>query len=172
MTCRELWMESPVGPIRLVAEWGALVGVTLEDHAVEPEAVRDGRGEPVLEEARRQLAGFFAGTRTAFDLPLRPRGTPFQLAVWRALAEIPYGETRSYRELAARLGHPSASRAVGAANGRNPIAIVVPCHRVIGASGALTGYAAGLERKRWLLGHERSVLAAGSAPARRSRARL
>ncbi len=106
-----------------------------------------------------RLAAWFAGERTGFDLPLRPRGTPFQRDVWEALREIPYGETRSYGQIAARLRAPSAVRAVGAANGRNPLAIIVPCHRVIGASGALTGYAGGLERKRWLLAHEREVLA-------------
>ena len=110
-----------------------------------------------MEEARDQLRAWFAGRRTTFDLPLRPRGTPFQLSVWRALGEIPYGETSSYRELAVAVGQPSAARAVGAANARNPLSIVVPCHRVIGARGELTGYAGGVERKRWLLEHERAV---------------
>jgi methylated-DNA-[protein]-cysteine S-methyltransferase len=160
MAALERWMESPIGRLRLVAEGGALVGVLMEEHAHAPvwaAVARD--GEPVLDEAVRQLTAWFAGDRTSFELPLRPKGTPFQLAVWKALREIPYGETRSYREVAGGLELPKAVRAVGAANGRNPISIVVPCHRVIGASGALTGYGGGLERKRWLLAHEREVVA-------------
>jgi methylated-DNA-[protein]-cysteine S-methyltransferase len=158
MTLREVWMESPVGALRLLSDGEALVGVTMEDRAggLRLDSA-DGRGDPLLEKARRELAEWFAGERTTFSLPLRPRGTPFQLEVWRALCEIPFGETRTYGEIAARLGRPSASRAVGAANGRNPIGIVVPCHRVIGADGTLTGYAGGMERKRWLLEHERAV---------------
>lgn len=168
MTLREAWMESPVGALRLLSDGEALVGVTMEDRAGGPRLdSADGRGDPLLEKARRELAEWFAGERTTFSLPLRPRGTPFQLEVWRALCEIPFGETRTYGEIAARLGRPSASRAVGAANGRNPIGIVVPCHRVIGADGTLTGYAGGMERKRWLLEHERAVLARhGHAPLR------
>ncbi|WP_242345497.1 methylated-DNA--[protein]-cysteine S-methyltransferase [Anaeromyxobacter terrae] len=158
MTYRELVMDSPVGRLRLVAESDALVAVYMEDQGAPELAARDGRGDALLERARRQLAEWFAGERTSFDLPLRPRGTPFQLEVWRALAEIPFGETRTYGEIAARLGRPTAARAVGAANGRNPVSIVVPCHRVIGADGALTGYAGGVERKRWLLEHERAAL--------------
>ena len=162
MTARERWMESPIGGLRLVAEDGALVGLFMEEHARAPaRAAAAGEGGPVLDEAARQLAAWFAGERTSFDLPLRPKGTPFQIAVWKALRDIPYGETRSYREIATGLGQPKAVRAVGAANGRNPISIIVPCHRVIGASGALTGYAGGVQRKRWLLGHEREVLARG-----------
>jgi methylated-DNA-[protein]-cysteine S-methyltransferase len=103
-----------------------------------------------------QLAEYFDGTRTAFDLPLDPIGTPFQRTVWRALVEIPYGETVTYGELAQRLGRPSAARAVGLANGRNPIGIIVPCHRVVGANGDLTGYGGGLERKRHLLDLEQT----------------
>ncbi|GEJ56290.1 methylated-DNA--[protein]-cysteine S-methyltransferase [Anaeromyxobacter diazotrophicus] len=168
MAVRERWMESPIGELRLVAEDGALVAVFMGSPAPAREAAAPGAGEGegegegeerVLQEAARQLAAWFAGERTAFDLPLAPRGTPFQRRVWEALREIPYGETRSYGQIAARLGAPAAVRAVGAANGRNPLSIVVPCHRVIGASGALTGYAGGLERKKWLLGHEREVLA-------------
>jgi methylated-DNA-[protein]-cysteine S-methyltransferase len=159
MAARERWMESPIGRLRLVADGGALVGVLMEQHAHAPAwAAVAGDGEPVLDEAVRQLTAWFAGDRISFDLPLRPSGTPFQLAVWRALREIPYGETRSYREIAAGLEQPKAVRAVGAANGRNPISIIVPCHRVIGASGALTGYGGGLERKSWLLAHELEVL--------------
>jgi methylated-DNA-[protein]-cysteine S-methyltransferase len=107
-----------------------------------------------LGEAVRQLSEYFAGTRRTFHLPLRLQGTEFQQRVWRELTEIPYGETWSYGQLARRIGNPNASRAVGLANGRNPISILVPCHRVIGADGSLTGYGGGLERKQWLLAHE------------------
>ena len=113
-----------------------------------------------VRDVRRQLDEYFAGTRRTFDLPLAPRGTPFQLRVWRLLAEIPFGETWSYRDIAVRLGDPNATRAVGAANGRNPSPIVLPCHRVIGADGSLTGFGGGLPVKRWLLQHE------GPLPAR------
>jgi methylated-DNA-[protein]-cysteine S-methyltransferase len=106
---------------------------------------------PLIREAARQLAEYFASTRRAFELPLDLRGTAFQLEVWNALLRIPYGETRSYGRLALELGHPGAARAVGAANGANPIAIVVPCHRVIASGGGLGGYGGGLERKKFLL---------------------
>ena len=166
MAVREKWIESPVGKLRLVAEDGALVGLSMEQQR-HPAAfgAADGQGDPVLDEAGRQLAAWFAGDRTRFDLPLRPKGTPFQLAVWEALREIPFGETRSYGQIAAGLGQPTAVRAVGAANGRNPLGIIVPCHRVIGADGSLVGYGGGMERKRWLLGHEREVLARNGASA-------
>jgi methylated-DNA-[protein]-cysteine S-methyltransferase len=108
---------------------------------------------------RAQLAEYFEGRRRRFELPLAPAGSPFELAVWRALLEIPYGETRSYGELAARIGRPDAARAVGTANARNPIAVIIPCHRVIGADGSLTGFGGGLERKRLLLDLEAGVLA-------------
>jgi methylated-DNA-[protein]-cysteine S-methyltransferase len=111
-------------------------------------------GKGLTSPARRQLAEYFAGHRRVFDLPLAPRGTPFQRAVWQALGTIPFGGTCSYADVAERIGRPGAARAVGAANGRNPIAIIVPCHRVIGRDGSLTGYAAGLARKRRLLDHE------------------
>ena len=112
-------------------------------------------GLPLLGQAKQQLAEYFAGQRQAFDLPLRMQGTPFQQKVWAALREIPYGETRSYGQIAAQVGNPKASRAVGMANNRNPIAIIVPCHRVIGANGSLTGYAGGLSVKEELLALER-----------------
>ena len=115
--------------------------------------VTDGKAQ--LEEAKQQLAEYFAGQRQAFDLPLRMQGTPFQQKVWAALREIPYGETRSYGQIAAQVGNPKAGRAVGMANNRNPIAIIVPCHRVIGANGSLTGYAGGLSVKQELLALER-----------------
>lgn len=114
---------------------------------------------PLITRCQAQLAEYFAGTRLHFDLPLAPRGTEFQRAVWAALVTIPYGATEGYAALAERIGRPRAQRAVGAANGRNPLPIVVPCHRVIGSSGQLTGYAGGLARKRWLLDHEAAMLA-------------
>lgn len=126
-------------------------------------------GEPSTREAAaadaaaRQLREFTSGTRTRFELPLTPIGTPWQRAVWEALLSIPYGETTSYGALAKRLGRPSASRAVGTAVGRNPIGLVIPCHRVVGANGALTGYAAGLDRKRWLLELEARVASRAAA---------
>jgi methylated-DNA-[protein]-cysteine S-methyltransferase len=110
----------------------------------------------VLSEAERQLAEYFAGRRTEFDLPLDPAGTPFQQKVWSALRSIPFGETRTYAEVATQIGHPGAARAVGAASGRNPLSIVAPCHRVVGTSGELTGFAGGLEVKARLLAFERA----------------
>jgi methylated-DNA-[protein]-cysteine S-methyltransferase len=112
------------------------------------------RDDAAFADLRAQLAEYFAGTRTEFDLPLHPKGTPFQLRVWAALAQIPYGETASYGETAAAIGAPTASRAVGLANGQNPLPIIVPCHRVVGSNGSLTGYGGGLATKRWLLAHE------------------
>jgi methylated-DNA-[protein]-cysteine S-methyltransferase len=137
---------------RLAAE----AGVPLDDVRRDPVAAA---------EATRQLREYFAGERTVFDLPLAPRGTEFQRRVWMALREIPAGETRSYGQIAARLGQPTASRAVGAANGQNPLAVVVPCHRVVGANGTLTGYAGGLDRKAWLLDHEARALPLFAAAA-------
>jgi methylated-DNA-[protein]-cysteine S-methyltransferase len=158
MTYQEIVVESPIGALSIVAAEDALVGLGLPGQPRVPRAAaRDGRGHPVLERARRQLAEYFGGERRAFDLPLAPRGTPFQQAVWRALLRIPLGQTRSYGQIAAELGRRSGGRAVGAANARNPIAIVVPCHRVIGADGSLTGYAGGVAAKRWLLAHEQAV---------------
>ena len=149
-----------------VARDGALIGLShcpTRERAVEvlerhwPAAEPDPEAAP-LPEVRRQLDDYLAGRRRQFDVPLDFAGTPFQRLCWEALLRIPYGETRTYGQLAAALGAPSASRAVGLANGRNPISIVVPCHRVVGASGSLTGYAGGVERKRALLDLERSAL--------------
>jgi methylated-DNA-[protein]-cysteine S-methyltransferase len=112
----------------------------------------------VLDEAAQQMSDYFAGTRTTFSVPLDLVGTPFQLRAWHALAEIPFGTTVSYADQASRIGHPTAIRAVGAANGRNPVAIFLPCHRIIGSDGSLTGFGGGLERKRYLLEHEASQL--------------
>ena len=123
-----------------------------------------GHGDPLPPQVRRQLHEYAAGERLEFDLPLAPGGTPWQLAVWEALLEIPYGETITYAELAARAGRTGAARAAGAANGRNPIAILIPCHRVVGTGGALTGYAGGLDAKGWLLAHERAVRSRAPSP--------
>jgi methylated-DNA-[protein]-cysteine S-methyltransferase len=145
-------MRCPFGVLRLHGEGDELVAIDLPDHPG-PVAV-EGRSE-VLVRTQAQLAEYFAGERREFDLPLAPQGSGFQVQVWRALLRIPYGETCSYGDIARVVGRPSASRAVGAANGRNPIPIIVPCHRVIGSNGSLTGYGGGLPVKRWLLDHER-----------------
>lgn len=155
-------MDSPIGPLRLTSDGSALTGLWM-DAGPEIEGIRDDAAAP-FDETIRQLEAYFAGRRTAFDLPLAPAGTPFQQTVWRELLSIPYGTTISYGELARRLGQPSASRAVGLANGRNPISIIIPCHRVIGAGGKLTGYGGGLPRKEALLAFEASVLAGGPRP--------
>jgi methylated-DNA-[protein]-cysteine S-methyltransferase len=146
----ETVIDSPVGRLRIVADGVAIEQIWFVGDDV-PLAETD---EPVLAEAVRQLEEYFAGRRTTFDLPLAPQGSGFQQRVWTALREIPYGETISYGELAGSLGLVNGARAVGAANGQNPIAIVVPCHRVIGANGRLVGYAGGLDRKQTLLGLE------------------
>jgi methylated-DNA-[protein]-cysteine S-methyltransferase len=162
MTTMFMTMTSPLGPLHLYARTDELVGVWMRAEPL-PDAV-PGRSR-VLERTAEQLAEYFAGKRREFDLPLAPRGTGFQEMVWRALLMIPFGETRSYGEIARAIGRPSASRAVGAANGRNPISIIVPCHRVIGTSGELTGYGGGLDNKRWLLDHESRNHALPVAPS-------
>ena len=147
--------SSPIGTIQLRGTDAALTGVFMEEHRHQParprEAVRD---DGPLRTARCELEAYFAGERREFSLALAPAGTPFQQRVWQALREIPYGATISYGELARRIGQPRAVRAVGLANGRNPLSIIVPCHRVIGADGTLTGYGGGLARKRFLLALE------------------
>lgn len=147
-------MSSPVGMLTLVASDTGLVAILWEHDR--PGRVRLGPSvdlpcHPILIEARRQLDAYFGGSRAAFTVPLDLRGTDFQKSVWTALLTIPHGETRSYGEIARAIGRPGAARAVGAANGRNPISIIAPCHRVIGGSGGLTGFAGGLEAKRLLL---------------------
>jgi O-6-methylguanine DNA methyltransferase len=146
-------MPSPIDPLLLTATDTALTGLYMSPFEIEA-GWREDPEQPVLLAARAQLEAYFAGAREIFDLPLLPMGTPFQQAVWRLLLTIPHGVTTSYGALAARLGQPGAARAVGLANGSNPISIIIPCHRVIGANGALTGYGGGIERKRWLLAHE------------------
>jgi methylated-DNA-[protein]-cysteine S-methyltransferase len=149
--------DGPLGPITLVADGGALVALHFEGEAAPPASTGPHEDDArVLAQAERELGEYFAGQRMVFGVKLAPRGTPFQERVWRLLREIPYGETRSYVDLARQLGAPNATRAVGRANGKNPIAILVPCHRVIGKDGSLTGFASGLHRKAKLLALEGS----------------
>jgi O-6-methylguanine DNA methyltransferase len=151
-------LDSPLGRLIIAADETGLLAVSMRDEERQPVELPAPRGAPqVLLDARRQLEEYFEGKRTTFSVPIGARGTEFQRRVWKALTDIPFGETESYGALAARIGSPGAARAVGAANGRNPVAIVVPCHRVIGADGTLTGYAGGEGRKRWLLEHERRL---------------
>jgi len=150
-------IESPVGKLKLVASANALVAVLWEQERperVKLEPMKVTPQQPILVETERQLSQYFSGIRTEFDLPIEPNGSNFQKKVWQALRGIPFGETRSYLDLAEAVGSPNACRAVGAANGKNPLAIVVPCHRVVGANGALTGFAGGLEAKAKLLALE------------------
>lgn len=152
-------ITSPVGALKLVASQRGLSAILWEND--KPRRVRLGElvvspDHPVLLQAERELTEYFAGERTSFSLPLDPAGSEFQKTIWSALSTIPYGQTRSYGELARQIGNPKASRAVGAANGKNPLLIVVPCHRAIGADGSLTGFAGGLEVKRYLLSLEAS----------------
>ena len=149
---------TPIGPLTLHARDGALTGVWMEDDRELAERRDD---SSPLGEARRQLDAYFAGELREFDLPLAPSGSAFQLRVWEELRAIPYGDTISYGELARRVGDPSAARAVGLANGRNPLPVVVPCHRVIGADGSLTGFGGGLDRKRRLLELEAGIAGLG-----------
>jgi methylated-DNA-[protein]-cysteine S-methyltransferase len=159
-------LDSPIGPLTLVADGDALSGLYMNvpGHQPDPSILgepagsgRSGCASPVLRAAAGQLQAYFAGQLTGFDLPLALEGTRFQRTVWAELQAIGYGETISYGQLADRIGQPTASRAVGLANGRNPVSIVVPCHRVVGATGSLTGYGGGLDRKRYLLALEQRV---------------
>lgn len=154
---RYTFMESPVGRLLLAGDGRhlTLVGFPAGKGVVTPQADWQ-RTDEGFAEAKGQLQAYFAGSRQDFDLSLDLRGTDFQRTVWRELMRIPFGTTISYGELARRIGHPAASRAVGAANGANPIPIIVPCHRVIGSSGKLTGFGGGLETKKWLLAWERA----------------
>lgn len=159
MTLKCRTVDSPVGPLTLAGRDGHLVHLRMEDQTYEPS--RDGWevDDSAFPEVVEQLAEYFAGERTDFELSLDLVGTAFQRTVWTALREIPYGQTCSYGEIARKIGSPGASRAVGLANGHNPIGVIVPCHRVIGANGSLTGYGGGLERKRMLLDLEKSRMA-------------
>lgn len=164
-----LTVDSPIGPLTLTADDGALTGVAMDAPPPDGAGALDGReparggpapdrawrvDRPAVMAAAEQLDAYFAGQLRRFDVALRPAGTAFQRAVWAQLCRIPYGEVVAYGEIARRMGRAGSSRAVGAANGRNPLAVVVPCHRVIGADGSLTGYGGGIWRKRWLLAHE------------------
>lgn len=166
-------IESPIGLLILKSDGQALTGIYMTGIYLDSPSetprdldrwVLDPSREP-LQRTARQLEEYFKGERREFDVPLHLEGTEFQKRAWRDLMQIGYGETRSYGEQARRIGNPNASRAVGLANGRNPIPIVVPCHRVIGANGSLTGFGGGIERKRWLLGHERRHASGCSAAA-------
>ena len=163
---------TPLGRLLLVGDGAALTGVYYEQHAhfdgVGPEWRRDDDAAPFAA-ARAQLAAYFAKRRTTFDLPLAAEGTPFRRRVWRALAAVPFGETTTYARLARAAGSPAASRAVGASCGRNPLSIIVPCHRALASDGALTGYAGGLDRKRFLLALENEAIT--SRPPERLRRR-
>lgn len=166
-------VATPLGRMLVITTNEALLGLHFDAHERTPALghSRHRSSAPFLA-VRRQLDEYFRGTRSEFDLPIRPQGTPFQLTVWSALLDIPYGEISTYARMAERLGRPLAARAVGAANGRNPISIVIPCHRLVGADGALTGYGWGLDRKRRLLELEHSYSggrgAEGGATVRRS----
>src|SRR5436190_2760020 len=158
------WLDTPLGPmIAIGGDAGLELLEFVDRRALETELseIRKSLGavvpgeHPVLDQTRRELAEYFAGRRRDFTIPLRPRGSPFQLAAWRGLCEIPYGETRSYADMAKRVGSPGAVRAIGRVNGQNRIAIVIPCHRVIRSDGSLCGYGGGVWRKQWLLDHER-----------------
>ena len=154
------FVDSPLGRMRITAVREGLTSISFDGDRYappqDPAWVRD-PSFPALRRAAAQLTAYFAGERRVFELPLAPTGTPFQCTVWAAIAAVPAGDTISYAELARRAGHPGSARAAGAATGRNPIAIVVPCHRIIGADGSLTGYAGGLDRKRALLALEQKL---------------
>jgi len=153
-----LTVPSPVGELTLIASAQGLRAVLWQNEFDVDQYEIDERSTPVLEQARRELLEYFAGDRREFSVPLDPVGTNFQLAAWMELRRIPFGATISYGEQARRLGDVRKSRAVGAANGRNPISIIVPCHRVVGSNGQLVGFAAGLDAKAWLLRHEQGKL--------------
>jgi methylated-DNA-[protein]-cysteine S-methyltransferase len=166
------YIDSPIGRLLLGTDGVALIRIEMEMPQRPPSGLENwacDAGAGPLPEVAKQLDEYFTGRRRKFDVPLKLLGTEFQRRAWQSLTEIPYGETRSYGEQARRIGNPSASRAVGLANGRNPIPIIVPCHRVIGADGSLTGFGGGIERKRWLLAHESACgdLLAGLSRAER-----
>jgi len=164
------WYESPIGWVRIVADGTGITAVDFPQRDRTPgAALPSGPGAPGhLLECAAQLAEYFEGRRTVFDVRLSLTGTPFQKRVWTALLAVPYGEKTTYKEIAASLGNVRSTRAVGGANHRNPVSIIVPCHRVIGATGGLTGYGGGLWRKAWLLEHERMHSGARRPPANRA----
>ena len=156
MTCYRM-IDSPIGPLTLAGDGEVLTNLRMVDQTYEPDRAGWVRDDRAFQDAVGQLAAYFAGDLRQFDLDLEMAGTEFQRKVWNALRTIPYGETRSYGEIAEKIGSPNAFRAVGLANGHNPIAVIVPCHRVIGANGSLTGFGGGLERKSSLLELERET---------------
>jgi methylated-DNA-[protein]-cysteine S-methyltransferase len=152
MTTKHTVVDSPLGELTVVGEDGVVTGLYFAQHRRRPDRATFGpRDDAMFAEVARQLGEYFAGERTGFDVPLAAEGDDFDQRVWALLRTIPYGETRSYGELARQLGDPKLAQEVGAANGRNPLCVLVPCHRVVGADGSLTGYAGGLDRKRFLL---------------------
>jgi methylated-DNA-[protein]-cysteine S-methyltransferase len=160
MTLTSIRIDTPVGVLGATADDTALRTISWpHERVASPDDGAIGRNR-ILDALAAQLDEYFCGERLEFDLPLAPAGTPFQLAAWQVLREIPYGATMTYGEQARRLGDPRKARAVGAANGRNPLSIVVPCHRVLGSNGHLTGFGGGVENKAWLLDHEQRTLAA------------
>ncbi len=156
MTCYRM-IESPIGPLTLAGDGDVLTNLRMVDQTYEPDRADWTRDDSSFQDAVDQLAAYFAGDLREFDLNIEMAGTEFQRKVWNALRTIPYGETRSYGEIAEQIGSPNAFRAVGLANGHNPIAVIVPCHRVIGANGSLTGFGGGLERKSTLLELEKET---------------
>ncbi len=151
-------IDSPIGPLTLAGDGSTLMHLRMADQSHEPDrSAWHPAGPDAFADVAEQLDAYFAGSLTEFDVDLELAGTEFQRRVWAALQTIPYGETRSYGEIAGQIGSPAASRAVGLANGRNPISIIVPCHRVVGAAGSMTGYAGGIDRKRMLLSLESKV---------------
>jgi methylated-DNA-[protein]-cysteine S-methyltransferase len=156
------YVDSPLGPLLLTGDGEGLTGLYTDQHGRLPTDLGH-RADEEFAQARTQLEEYFAGRRTDFDLPINVAGTAFQQAVWQALRRIRYGTTMSYREVAEEIGNPKAVRAVGSANSRNPLSIIVPCHRVVGSDGKLIGYAGGFSAKRWLLDHE--LAAAGALRA-------
>lgn len=165
VTYHRATLNAPIGPVVVVASDRGLHNVMFDPddmpRILEGCIVTEKPSHPVVAAALRQLREYFAGTRTSFDLKLDLEGTEFQVSAWKALAKVGFGRTASYSQQAASIGRPTATRAVGAANGKNPVAIVLPCHRIVGADGSLTGFAGGLDTKRWLLDHEQTVLARG-----------
>ncbi|MEK7832126.1 MAG: methylated-DNA--[protein]-cysteine S-methyltransferase [Acidobacteriota bacterium] len=157
MTIFYTQIESPIERILITSDGESLTGLHMVEHRHYEVLTDDWKLDDAVKpfaETRKQMAAYFAGELTEFDLPLAMHGTEFQQQVWQELRSIPFGVTISYGQLAQRVGNPNSSRAVGAANGRNPISIIIPCHRVIGSNGKLTGYGGGMERKEWLLAHE------------------
>jgi methylated-DNA-[protein]-cysteine S-methyltransferase len=157
------YIDGPLGPLFVQGDGTFVTGIYMPQHKrwSEPDASWQ-QSDKLFATVHAQLAEYFAGERRTFDVPLKLAGTPFQQRVWQELVRIPFGTTISYSQLAQRVGKPTASRAVGHANGRNPVSIIVPCHRVIGANGKLTGYVGGVDKKQWLLARERSAMAAES----------